>query len=96
MSFVARFKASAVFKNNHAKGDFETRIIVWLRDWDQWENAMAWCERHWETLKRPYRRRFFVDERKAKFEFPCDDDGVEFLLKYGERAERSTKRIAPM
>ena len=93
MSVLAKIRANPVVQRLQAKDDFLATVAVSLRDWAQWEQAVAWCERHWEKSDRQYRRFLFVGSRTARFEFPGENEAIEFLLKYGARAEYYQGRL---
>ena len=83
MSIHAMIAAIPVFQRLNARQNFVAVAAIPLRDWDQLWKAEDWCNIRWDDYGRQYRRSTREEDRHAVFEFPCDDDAVEFLMKFG-------------
>ena len=86
MNVRANFDAMSGFKKLNAKSDFIATVVVALRIWDELDEASWWCERLWQTSRRPYRRTTNSDDQSAIFEFPDAEEAADFFIRFGSTA----------
>jgi hypothetical protein len=83
MSLAANFVANPIIQRLRAKQDFVAIATIRLRRWEQLDAASWWCECRWRNHDRQYRRLVRVANCLADFQFPREDDAIEFLMMFG-------------
>ena len=78
-----RLLANPIFQRLNERINFVAVAAIPLGDWDQLEQADDWCKQRWKQHDRQYRRSTREDDCHAIFEFPKEDDAVEFLMRFG-------------
>lgn len=89
MDFITKIRQIPAFMRMWARDNFDSVVRVTLPDWRDLDRATLWCEHRWRSDGRHYRRRVFVDERFATFEFANYVDALAFRLAAAKRFKSS-------
>ena len=83
VSIPKMLAANPIFQQVNARQNFLAVAAIVLRDWGLLEQAEDWCKLRWKHYGRQYRLSTREEDCYAIFEFPDDDDTVEFLMRFG-------------
>jgi hypothetical protein len=79
---VAMLTAIAAKRGCVQRGVVPPTKLTPLREADEWDEALDWCQERFEETARGFRAWPAAAERQALFEFASDFDGVDFALRF--------------